>query len=289
MTTDSAASVQGVALRVVKLDSAGAPLIGAKSAYVTTAFMSLGFTPEYTEGDEIEEKAADGTVCVYYKMPDVMKRVTLNLAICDPNPELTEILVGGTLLSAPAVATITNKALTTNVATITTASDHDFMPGDSVVVDCDDAVFDGTFTIIDTPLANTFTFALTHANVPSAVATGTVTPAVTGTVGWSAPATGAIPTPNGVGIEVWSRAIVGGRPASTNPYWRWVFPYAQLKLSGDRVLENGAMANTFEGYGLANSGFGTGPGEDWPFPTTSAYQYARDNTIPGVYGYLAIN
>jgi hypothetical protein len=222
-------------------------------------------------------------------MPDVLKRVTLNLAICDPNPELTEILVGGTLLAdAEVVGAVTNKALTSNVATLTLTSVVGLTSGDTVVVAITpaDPVFDGTHVI--TVAGSTITFPKTNANVVSGAATGTATKAGVGTLGWSAPDSGSVATPNGVGIEVWSKAIVAGRPAVVNPFWRWVFPYAQLKLAGDRVLENGAMANTFEGYGLGNAEFGTGPGGDWAFPTTSAYQYARDATAPEAFGYLPI-
>lgn len=204
--SDFAASVQGVCLRVVQLDATGAPLVGAATVYKTTAFMSLGWTPEYTAGTEISEQAADGSVCVYYQEPDTLKRVTFSLAICDPEPELTHILCGGTLLS-------------------TTAS----------------------------------------------------TPVV---VGYAAPDTGTDGSPYGVGMEFWSRAIVGGKPAAVRPYWRWVFPYAKMRMDGERRLENGAMANTFTGYGLGNALFGDGPGHDWDYASTQAYQYARDDAIP---------
>lgn len=293
MSNDYAASVQGVALRVVKLDADGTPLAGVKSGYVTNAFMSLGFTPEYTEGDEIEEKGANGEVCVYYKMPDTLKRVTFNLAICSPDPELTEILVGGTLLSPVAGAftgTVSNSALTDNLATVTLNTVTGLNPGDMVEVSGMGAPFDGVHQLIDVNTSpKTITFATAvNADIPSASDTGTVVSGSSSGYGYAAPATGMNPTPNGIGFEVWSKAIVGGRPAPVNPYWRWVFPYAQMKLSGDRVLENGAMANTFEGYGLGNAQFGTGPVGDWPFPTTSAFQYARDAAAPSDYGYLEV-
>lgn len=73
-------------------------------------------------------------------------------------------------------ATVTNKALTSNVATLTTASAHGFSAGDVVAVTGVDAVFNGTaITIATTPTATTFTYAKTNANVTSAASTGTVT------------------------------------------------------------------------------------------------------------------
>lgn len=215
MATDHAASVQGVALRVARLGADQRPLVGPKSSYVTDAFMSFGFTPEYTDGEEIEEKGANGNVCIYYQAPDVLKRVTFSLAICDPSPELHEMLIGGNILLGEG---------------------------------------EGTDPI-----------------------------------GYAAPATGVESNPNGVAIEVFSRAIVGGRPAASLPFWRWVFPYVKMKLTGDRVLENGAMANEFEGWGVGNANYGRGAAGDWPHQTDRAFQYARTQTAPtGVRGYVPV-
>ena len=73
-----------------------------------------------------------------------------------------------------AARTISNVALTSNVATITTASAHTYSTGDSVTVDASNNVFDGTYVITATPTATTFTYAKVNANVTSAAATGTV-------------------------------------------------------------------------------------------------------------------
>lgn len=207
MSTDHAASVQGVALRVCKLDATGAPITAAGSYFTTNAFLKLSFTPEYTSGDEVETKAADGSVCVYYQTLDVLKRVNLAIDICSPDPELSQILAGGTLLSS----------------------------GSDVV-------------------------------------------------GYQSAAAGSVATPNGVAIEVWSKAILNGRIAPTNPYWRWVFPYTQMHAAGERTLENGMLANTFEGWGLGNDEFGAGPLGDWAYACGSPYQYARVASFPASAG-----
>jgi hypothetical protein len=289
VTTDHAASVTGVALRVTRLDATGAPIVGASNSFVTNAFMSMGFTPEYTEGDEVEEKGADGGVCVYYKLPDTLKRVTFELAICAPDPELTEILVGGTILSTGGSSfTVTNEELTANVATLTIGT-HTLNVGDTVTVAMApaDPIFDGSH-VITAKTSTTISFAKTNADITSAAASGTVTGPTT-VAGWAAPTSGVESTPNGVGLEVWSRAIVGGKIAQVNPFWRWIFPYAQMKLDGTRTLENGMMANTFAGWGLGNAAFGDGPQNDWPYSSDRAYQYARAASFPtGINGYQTV-
>lgn len=63
--------------------------------------------------------------------------------------------------------TVTNKALTSNVATITTGTDHTYRAGDVVVISSVDATFNGTYSIISVPTATTFTYSKTAANVAS--------------------------------------------------------------------------------------------------------------------------
>jgi hypothetical protein len=212
-TQDYAASVQGVAIRVTRLDAAGNLLNGAGDSYTTSAFLRTSFTPEYEEGDEIVEKSADGTVCVSYKAPDTLKRITMELAICEPDTELSQLISGGLLLrkNFGSFASPQNKS-----------------------------------------------------------------------VGWAAPSVGDDPSGNGVALECWSFAVADGRRASTNPYFHWVFPYAKLRQSGDRVIENGMLATTFEGYGLGNINFGSGLDGRWEYPVASerSYSYARTSYSP---------
>jgi hypothetical protein len=212
-TQDYAASVQGVALRVTRLDAAGNLLNGPGDSYTTTAFLRASFTPEYEEGDEIVEKSADGTICVSYKAPDTLKRITMEIAICEPDPELTALMSGGLLLRK-------------NFGTFASPTNQ--------------------------------------------------------SIGWSAPAVGDDPAGNGVSIEVWSFAVKDGKRAATLPYFYWVFPYAKLRQSGDRVIENGLLANTFEGYGLGNTAFAAGLDGRWEFPiaTERPYSYARGDWAP---------
>lgn len=69
--------------------------------------------------------------------------------------------------SDPATATITNKALSTNVATLTTGSAHNLWVGASVTVSGVDSTFNGTYTVTGVPSTTTFTYAKTAGNVSS--------------------------------------------------------------------------------------------------------------------------
>lgn len=224
MAQDYASSILGVSIRVTRLTPSGAAATGPEASYVTSKFVSLSFTPEFEAGDEFTQKAADGTVCASLKAPDTLKRVTLSVAICDPDPEFTEIIAGGRLLT--------------------------------------DELSDKT-------------------------------------VGWSAPSIGVDATPNGCAIEVWSKAVSNGKTAGVNPYFHWIFPYAQMRISGDRVIENGMMGTSFEGWAVGNPAFGESvktmsvgkPAAPFAFTTPDAVSYARTDTaasVPGGAGYVPV-
>lgn len=212
-TQEYAASIQGVSIRVTRLDAAGNLMGGDGDSYTTSAFMRVSFTPEYEEGDEITEKGANGVVCVTYKAPDTLKRITMELAICEPDPELSALISGGLLLRK-------------NLGTAGSPNHK--------------------------------------------------------SIGWAAPGVGDDPAGNGVAIEVWSHAIKDGKKAGVLPYFHWIFPYVKMRQSGDRVIENGLMANTFEGYGLGNPSFQSGPDGRWEFPVAAErpYAYARADWAP---------
>jgi len=64
--------------------------------------------------------------------------------------------------------TINNKALTSNVATLTTGATHSYAIGDVVTVAGVDTTFDGTYVVASVPTTTTFTYALTATNVTTA-------------------------------------------------------------------------------------------------------------------------
>jgi len=68
--------------------------------------------------------------------------------------------------------TITNRSLTSNVATLTTSTPHGLEVGDLVTITGMGAVFDGERAITAVPSATQFSFIKTHANVESGPASG---------------------------------------------------------------------------------------------------------------------
>lgn len=292
---DYASSIQGVAVRVTRLQADGSLATGPVASYVMKAFTRVSFSPEFEEGEDITEKSANGEICVSFKTNDTLKRITLEVAICEPDPEFTELLAGGTLLAATSTTvTVTNKALTTNIATLTTGTAHGFVVGDVVTVAGVDSTFNGTYTVATVPTTTTFTYAKTAADVTSAAVSPVGSVGVAINVGYAAPIIGTDSNPNGTAIEVWSKAIQQGRQASVNPYFHWLFPYTQLRPTGERVIENGLLANTFSGWGVGNAMFAAGTAEHavapWVFTSDRPYAYARVATAPTApYGYVTIS
>src|SRR5262245_56227671 len=91
-------SLQCVAIRVTALDASGAPKAG-NDMYVTDNLVKIDFNPEMETGQEISNKNAAGNLCVVWRSPDLMKRLTLSLDVCVPDPELEVLLTGGDLFT----------------------------------------------------------------------------------------------------------------------------------------------------------------------------------------------
>jgi hypothetical protein len=95
---DGASSVQGVLMRVTPLKVDGT-IDATKPVHWTKGFISISFSPEVTTGDEIETKAADGSVCVSWKADDSLKRINMNISLCNIDPEALMLLSGGKVLT----------------------------------------------------------------------------------------------------------------------------------------------------------------------------------------------
>lgn len=94
---DGASSVQGTMIRVTRLTVDGA--IDAGYPVLTTkGFITASFSPQFEEGDEINEKAADGSVCVAWKADDSLTRLDFGLSLCTPEPEISAMIAGGAVI-----------------------------------------------------------------------------------------------------------------------------------------------------------------------------------------------
>lgn len=131
-------------------DASAWATIGA-IAFSGTAEIPLGFT-----GDQVEALVRAAAVAAGAAISGKIRVTALRLRPGTGN------------------LSISNIALTTNVATITLSAAHTLLPGEVVTVVCSNSALNGSF-VIKTVGSTTFTYDLTASNIASASATGTVT------------------------------------------------------------------------------------------------------------------
>jgi len=107
--------------------------------------------------------------------------------LLDEDEALRNLLKGMTVTdqkaSSAAAKTVTRKALTNNVVTLTTSTNHEFEVGDTVTVSDIGTPFNGSYLVTAIPSLTTFKYAKVNANIVSVVSGGTVTPGTTRKVG----------------------------------------------------------------------------------------------------------
>ncbi len=320
MAYDGAGSLFALGMRLTKLDDTGAPLVGLASSYTTEALVTAGLGLEYEDGDEIIQRAGSGRICLSYRAPDSLTRGSISdLSICSPDPNVLQFLIGGDVIGTGGsgtaeVQTVTITGTPTGgTFTLTydgeTTGPIDFDAASADVQTALEALANiepGDVTVTGAaggPYTATFTAA--EGNVSQMVGngdelTGGVAPAVTVTtptpgdnltdLGYRAPQVGVEPNPNGISIELWSRAVDDGAFAANLPYFHWVVPRAYVRpsdawtLSGEDPLLPG-----FEGYCTQNSNWGSGPADDWPYASDRVWQFARVPSIPDLsQGFVAV-
>jgi hypothetical protein len=307
-------------MRLTKLDDTGAPLVGLNTSYTTEALVACSIGLEYEEGDEIIQRAGSGRICLSYRAPDSLTRGTISdLSICSPDPNVLQFLIGGDVIGSGGSGTAEVQTVTITGAptggtfTLTfdgnTTADIAFDalaaavqaalealpnldPGDVTVTGAAGGPYTVTFTAAegDVPQMTANGDDLTGGSSPGVTVT-TTTPGDNLTdLGYRAPAVGVDPNPNGISIELWSRAIEDGAFAATLPYFHWVLPRAFVRPSDNWALSGeDPLLPGFEGYCTQNANWGSGPADDWPYQSDRVWQFARVATVPDLsQGFVAV-
>jgi len=100
------------------------------------------------------------------------------------------------------------------------------------------------------------------------------------TVGFAYPPLNQPIVQNGVSLELWSQATIGGSLAAGLPYWRWVLPKTYNWRVGDREWANGSMPNTLTGIAIENAAWANGPANDWQGPADRVLAAMREASMP---------
>lgn len=100
MATRCFRSIQGLALRVTRLDSCCQPTTGTTCDYaVSESFVTLNLTAEIEEPDEFIVKLANGKLCINETGCATLKRFNVEIEICNADPDLFEIISGVTVVT----------------------------------------------------------------------------------------------------------------------------------------------------------------------------------------------
>lgn len=210
---DNPVQIQGCAIRVARCAADGSTPAGASNMYVSGQFATISFKPVYEAGLEFVPRNACGALTATYLDRDILKRWTVDIELTTPDPELSEILTGGAIVTASGQ-----------------------------------------------------------------------------TIGQLAVPTGLNAPGNGCSLEVWTKAIIGGQQAPTNPWLRYVAPLGYYQDS-DVTITNADSNKVFTGFIVENVNGGNGPNNDYPASMTPMLRSLgrfRDSTIPtAAVGYQA--
>jgi len=320
---DGAQSILAVACRISALDVNGFPPVGA-NAYTTDTLIKATLSPVTETGVEIVTVGADGNLHGTYKHGDMIKYWTIALDLVAPDPNLENLLCGGTILSDTGTALVTPTTLATTPA----------ITGGSLAA--------GTYDYRLTA-CNQYGETLAEAEVPAVVASGVAgsvalawssttgaayyrvygrtagaeqflfqTTALTWTdtglivpngalplanttagpgagVGYQDPPLGIVGNPNMVSVELWAQAWVKNAQATSLPFWRYVFPGCRAFHREASDVNAARFVNTYSGLMMENPNWGSGPMGDWEFDSSRVRQRARcgSETVPPV-GFAAV-
>ncbi|MFT4086135.1 MAG: hypothetical protein QM658_03120 [Gordonia sp. (in: high G+C Gram-positive bacteria)] len=93
-TNQTSSSIRGKALRITKLDACGGIVYGTKSSLVTDGFIKIDLKQEKEDGEETNQKNANGKLCIVDKAPPQLKYMGAEMEFCGVNPEMASMITG---------------------------------------------------------------------------------------------------------------------------------------------------------------------------------------------------
>lgn len=104
MVAQCVSPIQARVMRLIKLDTCGNPVTGASSSVVVSdGFVSIAPSPQYLDGEEHQQRKANGALCVYQKDPSELTRVDTTINWCVLDPDAIVVITGERLLTTNAV------------------------------------------------------------------------------------------------------------------------------------------------------------------------------------------
>jgi hypothetical protein len=94
MVTKCISLVKGRRIRLTRLDGCGRPVFGECSTAVSKGFISVAFTANTIDTDEINVTNAAGERCVYEPAETSLSGYTLEITFCEVDPDLFALATG---------------------------------------------------------------------------------------------------------------------------------------------------------------------------------------------------
>ena len=108
--------VKGRRIRVTKLDACGRPIYGDSSHVVSKGFISVAFTANTSESDEISVTNAAGDLCVFEAAVTSLTGYGLEVQFCEVDPELFSLVTGQPVVKAPDGTTVIGFDIDTKIS-----------------------------------------------------------------------------------------------------------------------------------------------------------------------------
>lgn len=81
-------------MRATRVDECGAPVEGTCAQVVTDGYISVQYSPEIEEGEEITVKKADGSLCISDQGCPTLKWISIEATFCQVDPDLFALFTG---------------------------------------------------------------------------------------------------------------------------------------------------------------------------------------------------
>jgi hypothetical protein len=311
---DGAVEIFADIVRFSTLDQNGFVGAGS-ATWTTAGLIKATLTPTLESGDDIAIKLASGNLGTMFRHGDMAKYYTFAIDIIRPDQGLEAALAGGTAINdstTTAVTTPTAPTPTPGTAGVLASGTYSFRvsaynqygetlacaststgavtgPTGSVSLSIPATTGAVGFKIYFGPsgqelfiarviaaASGATTYVITGSAIPvGALPAANTTAGPGANVAYAAPNMGVVGNPNGVGVELFGKAVIQGQQVSYLPYWRWCIPGVKNLAQAARDFTNAALQNTFNGQAFPNANWGTGPFGDWNIPTTQVWQRQR--------------
>lgn len=94
MSSQGRGAVRGRRIRVTRVDGCGRPIFGEDSQAVSKGFISVAWTANTIESEEINQTNANGERCIYEPAEPELTGYTLEMQFCEVDPELFSLVTG---------------------------------------------------------------------------------------------------------------------------------------------------------------------------------------------------